>query len=249
MELGGRQDSGISLQPVDDAGGAEVRPAICYSLVAAGPEVVLCEYTSLNGNFQQVARSVLKKLDPAQRVRSYVYDDQAFHYVVDDSRDLWFVCMASSQLGRRLPFSFLAALQESFVSRGYAPDSEGWLSQREHIQADFAAEIRGLMERHNKPDADRVTRLSMKTEQIHEHLMVSIDKLMERGEKIDLLVQQTEGLSEGSTSFHRTAVALRRTYWWQSIKTKIVLVLAALLLIFIIVWAGSGIKFDGTSFD
>ena len=49
--------------------------------------------------------------------KSYIYGDYAFHYIVDQTSNLWFVCMAERALMRRVPFAFLQAVQETFMQK------------------------------------------------------------------------------------------------------------------------------------
>eukprot|EP00928_Gymnodinium_smaydae_P084854 TRINITY_DN6812_c2_g2_i1.p1 TRINITY_DN6812_c2_g2~~TRINITY_DN6812_c2_g2_i1.p1 ORF type:complete len:172 (-),score=11.47 TRINITY_DN6812_c2_g2_i1:11-526(-) len=94
------------------------RPEIIYALIIRGPNVVLADHTRLTGNFQHATIQILSKLDRTQEeLKSYIYGDYAFHYVIDQTLDLWFICMAERQLLRRIPFAFLSDMQDSFRRR------------------------------------------------------------------------------------------------------------------------------------
>merc|ERR1719162_496971 len=68
------------------------RPQIIFALVSRGPHDVLAEYTALTGNFEQATRQFLQKLCPTTEWKSYIYGEQALHYIIDG--ELWFTCMA-----------------------------------------------------------------------------------------------------------------------------------------------------------
>jgi hypothetical protein len=47
---------------------------IIYSLIAKGTDKVLCEYTDYHGNFEQVSRNLLKKVESNYRA-TFAYED------------------------------------------------------------------------------------------------------------------------------------------------------------------------------
>lgn len=84
---------------------------IIYAVVASTPEGlsshVLCEYATSSGNFANIARKILDKLDwSGEPRRSYTYDEHVFHLLRDDT-ELVFMCMCDHAFGRVLPFQFL----------------------------------------------------------------------------------------------------------------------------------------------
>ena len=46
-------------------------------------------------------------------------------------------------------------------------------------------------------------------------MVENIEKVLERGEKLDLLVDKTELLQEGAFNFRREAKRLRQSLWWK----------------------------------
>eukprot|EP00913_Durusdinium_trenchii_P004908 g4555.t1 len=139
------------------------RSQIIYALVIRGQKVVLAEYTALAGNFQQATMQILQKLESSAEWKSYIYGEYAFHYIVDQTADLWFV--------------------ESAIAYG--------------MQSDFREELQFLLERYNSPDVDRVASMMAKVQHINDHLMESIDKILERQEKIELLVSRSQMKGRG----------------------------------------------------
>ena len=53
---------------------------------------------------------------------------------------------------------------------------------------------------------------------VQESVIESIDKILQRQERIDLLVERTEGLNRAVNQFHRSSRVLRRRFWWQNMK-------------------------------
>ncbi len=49
--------------------------SIVYTLISKGPEKILCEYTEYQGNFEQISRSLLKKVVKDSRA-TFSYADE-----------------------------------------------------------------------------------------------------------------------------------------------------------------------------
>lgn len=216
------------------------RPQIIYALITRGPKVVLAEYSSMSGNWQQAAIQCLPKLEPTVDFKSYIYNEYGFHYIIDEG-GTWFVCMAEQEMGRRLPFAFLQKVLESFKQR--YTDAQVASAIAGSLQAEFRPELQTLMEKFNSPEADRVAAMSEKVKNINDNLLDSIDKILERQEKIELLVDRSQSLSDSSASFRREAEQLRRVVWWRNVRTMGILGLVAFLAIIIIVMMACGPTF------
>jgi methyltransferase-like protein len=58
--------------------------SIIYALVARGSDSVLCSYSPHQGNFEQVAFDVLKRLKPSQKYGQYATAHHNFYsYCID----------------------------------------------------------------------------------------------------------------------------------------------------------------------
>lgn len=63
----------------------------------------------------------------------------------------------------------------------------------------------------------------------------NIEKILQRGERIESLVERTESLAQQSMQFRSSSRGLSRQMWWKDRKIVIIGVGAALLLI-LLVW-------------
>ncbi len=71
-------------------------------------------------------------------------------------------------------------------------------------------------------------------------MVANIDSIVERGERMELLVERTEALSSDSLTFKRNARVVRRRMWWQNTKTKLALGAVAVVVLYGIVSAACG---------
>ena len=68
-----------------------------------------------------------------------------------------------------------------------------------------------------------------KFSQIHEQIDATVDvmvqnleRVLQRGEKIELLVQKTEELQANSLEFRKVSTDLKNHYWWRNVKLWII---------------------------
>merc|ERR1712113_820448 len=104
--------------------------------------------------------------------------------------------MAEKDMGRRIPFAFLQELVQTFKEK-HQP-SLVRMATDQSLSTDYQAfkdEIQTTMQRCNSPNADRITTMMKKVEHINDKLMESMDKLLDRQEKIEVLIQQSENLA------------------------------------------------------
>ncbi|ORY46212.1 synaptobrevin, partial [Neocallimastix californiae] len=63
----------------------------------------------------------------------------------------------------------------------------------------------------------------------------NIQKVMDRGERLDTLQVKTEDLQQQSSNFKRGANRVRKQMWWKDMKLKIILgVIVGLIILFIL---------------
>ena len=59
-------------------------------------------------------------------------------------------------------------------------------------------------------------------------------QVLERGERIEVIVDKTEDLQSQADQFRRQGRDLRNKMWWQNMKMKLLIAAAVLLLIIVI---------------
>lgn len=153
---------------------------------------MLAEFTTTSGNFTTVTRRILEKLPTEDSKMSYVYDAHVFHYVV--SGGLVFLCMADGDFGRRVPFLFLDDIVRRWVE---AYGQRGQTALAYGMNEDFSRVMQRQMDFFSRdPTADRVTRVREEIDEVRSVMVDNIEKVLQRGEKIELLVDKTENLNQ-----------------------------------------------------
>ena len=69
----------------------------------------------------------------------------------------------------------------------------------------------------------------------------NIERVLERGERIDLLVDKTDRLGGSAHDFRVRSRSLRRTMWWKNVKLMVLLLLVVVFLVYLFVGFGCGL--------
>jgi len=187
--------------------------AIIYACVARG-ETILAEHSIRQGNFTKVVKRILETIPTTDNRMSYVFDKHYFHYEVNDG--LVYLCMASEAFGRRIPFAFLEDIKSKF---------RGTYGQRGHdaiafaMQSDFSRVLDKQMDYFsNNANADKIKKLQEGIDEVKNIMINNIDRVLERGEKIELLLDKTEQLQATSAGFKKASTNLANYFWWKNVK-------------------------------
>mmetsp|Transcript_1116 Transcript_1116/g.3337 ORF Transcript_1116/g.3337 Transcript_1116/m.3337 type:complete len:220 (+) Transcript_1116:116-775(+) len=207
---------------------------ILYALVARG-NTVLAEYTFTSGNFPTITRVLLGKIPEADGKMSYVYDQYVFHYVVENK--MTFLCMADESFKRRVPFAFLDDVKNRFFAT-YGDKGETAIAFS--MNEEFGRTIQKQLEFYNGPQADQFATVHKKLDDVKNVMVQNIEMVLERGEKLELLVDKSEQLQLDSFRFQKSSKKLRQAMFWKKVKIYLLItfVCAVLLYIFLAIICG-----------
>lgn len=119
---------------------------------------------------------------------------------------------------RRMPFTFLAELQQKFISTAQ-PSSSSSDSPAYALQGTFGPVIAELVERYNTaPPTDELARAQNELAQVKDIMVQNVEQILSRGERIELLVDKTDNMASQATAFRRGARTVRRSMWWKNTK-------------------------------
>ncbi|XP_038589979.1 vesicle-associated membrane protein 8 [Micropterus salmoides] len=63
----------------------------------------------------------------------------------------------------------------------------------------------------------------------------NISKVLERGDRLDDLIDKTGDLQASADSFQRTSTRVARKYWWKNIKMMIIIGVIVLIIVILII--------------
>ncbi|KAL3323835.1 hypothetical protein AABB24_038153 [Solanum stoloniferum] len=227
---------------------------LIYSFVARGT-VVLAEHTPYSGNFSTIAVQCLQKLPSNSSKYTYSCDGHTFNFLLDSG--FVFLVVADEPTGRSVPFVFLERVKDDFKKRyGSSIKNDGdphpladdddeedddlfgdRFSIAYNLDREFGPKLKEHMEYcMNHPDEmSKLSKLKAQITEVKGIMMDNIEKVLDRGEKIELLVDKTENLQFQADSFQRQGRQLRRKMWFQNLQMKL-MVGGAVVIFIIIIW-------------
>ncbi|VFQ71435.1 unnamed protein product [Cuscuta campestris] len=205
--------------------------SILYALVGRGT-TVLSEFSAVTGNAGAVARRILEKLPVESESRlCFSQDRYIFHILRSDG--LIFLCMANDTFGRRIPFSYLEDIKMRFIKNygriasqapAYAMNDE--FSRVLHQQMEFFS---------SNPSSDTLNRVREEVGELRSIMVDNIDRILERGDRIELLVDKTATMQGSSFHFRKQSNRLRRAIWMKNAKLMALMTCLILVLLYLII--------------
>lgn len=224
---------------------------LIYSFVAKGT-VVLAEHTPYSGNFSTIAVQCLQKLPANSSKYTYSCDGHTFNFLIDSG--FVFLVVADESLGRSVPFVFLERVKDDFkqlYGASIKPDGphpladddedddlfEDRFSIAYNLDREFGPRLKEHMQycMSHPEEMSKLSKLKAQITEVKGIMMDNIEKVLDRGEKIELLVDKTENLQFQADSFQRQGRQLRRRMWLQNLRVKLIIG-GTLLGLIIICW-------------
>eukprot|EP00775_Hariotina_reticulata_P008410 gene8410-8594_t len=211
---------------------------LLYSLVARGT-VVLAEYSNVSGNANTIAVRILERLPNEDTKVTYIQDRHMFHILVQEG--LTFLCMAEDSAGRRIPFAFMEDIRSQFLSKYGDTWSQAVAYE---YNTDFSQVLQQRMEYYStNANADVINRVRGEITQVKDIMIENIEKVLDRGERLDLLVDKTAHLQGEAFAFRREAKRARRVMWWQNVRMWFIMGGVVAALVFFVVLLACGWNF------
>ena len=88
---------------------------------------------------------------------------------------------------------------------------------------------------------DAIRSVQGEIEDVRGIMTENIERVLERGERIDLLVDKTDRLGVGAHDFRVRSRGLRRRMWWKNVKLMVLLGFVVVFLLYLFVGFGCGL--------
>jgi vesicle-associated membrane protein 7 len=144
-----------------------------------------------------------------------------------------FLVVADEQFGRQIPFAFLEKVREEWQQKWA---EKGPAAAAHSLDKSFGPRLKYWMEycEQHPEELSKVASVQKKVDEVKNIMVDNIEKVLERGEKIELLVDKTDNLRFQADKFHKTGRQLRSRMWWQNMKMKLIVVFILILIAVII---------------
>ena len=192
---------------------------LIYSFVARGT-VILADYTEFKGNFNTIASQCLQKLSASNNRFTYNCDDHTFNYLVDNGFTYCVVAVESA--GRQLPIAFLERVKDDFMKKygGGKASTAGPNSLKKEFGPKLKEQMQYCVD--HPEEIDQIAKVKAQVSEVKGVMMQNIEKVLDRGEKIELLVDKTDSLRSQAQDFRKQGTKLKRKQWIENMKIKLV---------------------------
>ena len=130
------------------------------------------------------------------------------HFI--SSQDIIVMAVAERGFDPEAVFIFLNNVQEKFM-RHYGDRASSAIAYA--MNNEFSVVLSNEMRRTNSQGRDKLTTIQQDVDQVKVIMNKNIEAVLERGEKMDTLIEATDDLASNAGTFRRQAVVLQRNMW------------------------------------
>ncbi|KMZ69953.1 hypothetical protein ZOSMA_202G00400 [Zostera marina] len=212
----------------------EGQKQLIYSFVARGT-VVLVEYTDFTGNFTSIAAQCLQKLPASNNKFTYNCDAHTFNYLIHDG--YVFCVVAAETIGRQIPIAFLDSVKVDFDRRYGGTSGKAATASAYSLNRDFGPKLKEHMQYcvDHPEEISNISKIKTQVNEVKGVMLENIDRVLDRGEKIEIIVEKTNDLHSQAQDFRHTGAKMRKKMWLQNMKIKLVVLAIIIALILIII--------------
>ncbi|KAK4204188.1 synaptobrevin-domain-containing protein [Triangularia verruculosa] len=218
---------------------------LLYSCIAYNTTILSESSTSASHTVSQLATLILPKIDHSTPQKlTYTHGTYHINYIAESPLPLTFLVISdSSSISRRISFNYLTAIRTKFLA-AYPPQSTDLPTLPNYGCASFNPDLKRLMVEYgtnnvrgegDQEQDDAIRTAQREIEDVRGIMTRNIEGLLERGERIDLLVDKTDRLGGSAREFRVRSRGLKRRMWWKNVKLMGLLGLVVVLILVTIV--------------
>ncbi|URE36962.1 Synaptobrevin [Musa troglodytarum] len=185
--------------------------------------------------FHEVRISLLQYRDVFGAIRGFVAASDILIVRLIEGWALTYCVVAVESVGRQIPIAFLDRVKEDFNKR-YGGGKAATASANS-LNREFGSKLKEQMQYcvDHSEDISKLAKVKAQVSEVKGVMMENIEKVLDRGEKIELLVDKTENLRSQAQDFRQQGTKMRRKMWLQNMKVKLIVLGIIIALILIIV--------------
>jgi len=227
---------------------------LLYACIAHNTTILSEHTSSAASQTSKLASLVLPKIQHKEPQKlTYTHNSNFIHYIASAPSEypstqasaggLTYLVIADSSLGRRIPFGFLLEIKRRFLEKFPVADTD-YAALESYGAGSFNTEMKKLMVDYGTTQSgkqDAIQNVQGEIENVRGIMSQNIESLLERGERIDLLVDKTDRLGGSAHDFRVRSRNLRRQMWFKNVKLMALLIVVVIFLIYLFVGFGCGL--------
>lgn len=193
---------------------------IRYCCISYG-EIILVSHQTEAGIYTPLVRSVLRTLNSAKDQKlAYPVDRFQVHVLIENG--IAYTCVTYLTNKHYLPFVFLETAKKNFLEVPSLLTRAVTASENE-FDRDFCPVLAKVVYAYNTGQGDRLSQIRTQVEDVKQIMLDNVEKVIERGERLDDLLLKTEDLESHSIRFHQGARDVRVKMKCKNIKMWLVI--------------------------
>lgn len=101
--------------------------------------------------------------------------------------------------------------------------------------------VADMADTNTQPSSSRVNQVQDQVNDVKVILKDNINKVLQRGERLDDLIDKTDDLQATADAFQRTSTRVSRKYWWKNVKMMIIIGIIVVIIIVLIILLATGV--------
>lgn len=208
---------------------------ILYSVITRGP-TVLAKYAECVGNFAEVTEQIIPKIKLDDHKLTYSHGNYLIHYICENR--IIYMCITDDGFERSRAFLFLTEIKKKFIQTyGLTVATAIAFAMNSEFSRTLAQDMKHYSE---SRDVDAISQVHGQIDELKDIMVKNIENITNRGERLELLVNQTENLRNNSVTFRQTSRNLARTMFWRSVRMYCLIAAILLFVIYIVISMSCG---------
>jgi len=192
--------------------------------------MLFAEYATVNGNFKSNVKIILDQI-PKSDGQKMIYSHENYLFHIWVSGDVVFLCIAEDKFGKRIPYVFLDDIRKNWKN---TYGDKGKNDMEYAMQTEFSITLKKRMEYYSDEKSDRLREVNSKLNEVRETMVNSVEKLLERGQRIEILLEKSDHLNTESFRMKKKSHHLERVMWWKNTKLTIIIIAILVIIAFVI---------------
>jgi len=182
---------------------------------------------------QKTASQMLAKLSQEGKY-TFQLNESRTAYCLVDHLGVVFGCVASkTQMSQTAAMVFLGDLQEQFYCQFSTQEVQSCTENTTQFRR-FSVTMKKATEIAYAGGQEKINAVKKQIEDTRLVMAGNIDKVLERGERLDDVMDKSEAMKDTANTFRQKGKELRRKMWWQNMKMKLIIAAVVLVLILLL---------------
>ncbi|KAH3668471.1 hypothetical protein OGAPHI_002225 [Ogataea philodendri] len=150
------------------------------------------------------------------------------------------IVLCNDRMLDRFVYNLMEKIMDEYLDRFYQTENGGlnfeFKNRLRDIIVDHELKLRQLTSKYGATTTDDL-------DEIRDLMTENIDKVLNRGENLNALINKTSQLNSSANSFRRRTVLVKRKLWWSNIKFLVLIGSTVIFIIYLFIGLECGLPF------